>query len=929
MPKQDDTPLMQQWREAKARHPDAILFFRVGDFYEMFFEDAEEGARLLGLTLTARNNGGAADVPLAGVPARARDEYVQRLLRLGRRVAICEQVEDPAEAKGIVRREVVETVTPGVVLADALLAERRNNYVAALCRAPLGEGEGRGEGRGTAGARAGSHASSWGEEVLALAVADISTGELVALHVEPGALEAELARFEPAELLLPASWEGRAVPEAAGAFVTTRPDWLFDCAVAEEELRRRFRVHTLEGLAFQEGDDGLLMALGALVAYLAEVQPAGIAHLKPPRIERPGRAMALDAMTRRNLELVEPLRPDLAGRGARAATLLDVLDETVTAMGARMLRRWLLAPLLVPEEIWRRQAAVAALVEHAPLRRELRAELGQVRDLERLAGKVAAARITPRELRALGASLAVLPRLREALSRHAAADGLALETAGTPAPPEAPAGPAAGGHAPSGGPLLTALAGGLDCLEDVRATIERALADDPPATLAEGGAIREGYDAELDELRDARDGGKEFIASLQARERERTGIGSLKVGYNKVFGYYLEVTRANLDRVPPDYERRQTLANVERYVTAELKEWEAKVLGAEERIAELEARLFAELRREVAAHVARLQDAAERVATLDVLAALAHVAERRGYVRPEVHTGYRLEVRGGRHPVVETMMPREEFIPNDVVLDEDARIMILTGPNMAGKSTLLRQVGLIQLMAQIGSFVPAQSARLPVADRIFTRVGASDNLVQGQSTFMVEMSETAAILNGATRRSLVLLDEIGRGTATYDGVSIAWAVTEYLHELIGAKTIFATHYHELTQLSETLPALFNCNVAVREVGDEVVFLRRLEPGGADRSYGIQVGRLAGLPAAVVERAREILRELEGAHAVAARAPDARGGKARSSREQLSLFQGEHPALARLRRLQIEFLTPLQTMNLLAELQAMVRDEPAG
>ncbi|HEX7091016.1 MAG TPA: DNA mismatch repair protein MutS [Longimicrobiales bacterium] len=924
MPKQDDTPLMQQWREAKARHPDAILFFRVGDFYEMFFEDAEEGARLLGLTLTARNNGGAADVPLAGVPARARDEYVQRLLRLGRRVAICEQVEDPAEAKGIVRREVVETVTPGVVLADALLAERRNNYVAALCLASLGGGQGEGEG-----ARGGAGSSSGGEEVLALAVADISTGELVALHVEPGALEAELARFEPAELLLPASWEGRTVPEAAGAFVTTRPDWLFDRAVAEEELRRRFRVHTLEGLGFQEGDDGLLMALGALVAYVAEVQPAGITHLKPPRIERPGRTMALDAMTRRNLELVEPLRPDLAGRGARAATLLDVLDETVTAMGARMLRRWLLAPLLVPEEIWRRQAAVAALVEHAPLRRELRAELGQVRDLERLAGKVAAARITPRELRALGASLAVLPRLREAVSRHAAADGLALETAGAPAPPEAPAGPAAGGLARSAGPLLTALAGGLDCLEDVRATIERALADDPPATLAEGGIIREGYDAELDELRDARDGGKEFIASLQARERQRTGIGSLKVGYNKVFGYYLEVTRANLDRVPPDYERRQTLANAERYVTAELKEWEAKVLGAEERIAELEARLFAELRREVAAHVARLQNAAERVATLDVLAALAHVAERRGYVRPEVHTGYRLEVRGGRHPVVETMMPREEFIPNDVVLDEDARIMVLTGPNMAGKSTLLRQVGLIQLMAQIGSFVPAQSARLPVADRIFTRVGASDNLVHGQSTFMVEMSETAAILNGATRRSLVLLDEIGRGTATYDGVSIAWAVTEYLHELIGAKTIFATHYHELTQLSETLPALFNCNVAVREVGDEVVFLRRLEPGGADRSYGIQVGRLAGLPAAVVERAREILHELEGAHAVAARAPEARGRKERSSREQLSLFQGEHPALGRLRRLQIEFLTPLQAMNLLAELQAMVRDEPAG
>src|SRR5690606_3555910 len=560
---------------------------------------AEEGARLLGLTLTARNNGGASDVPLAGVPARARDEYVQRLLRLGRRVTICEQVEDPAKAKGIVRREVVETVTPGVVLADALLSERRNNYVAALCRAPLGQGQGEGGGSFPGLGLEGDVPAH------ALAVADISTGELVAVHVPPGALEAELARYEPAELLLPASWEGRGVPEAGRAIITTRPDWLFDRQAAEEELRRRFRVHTLEGFAFQEGDDGLIMARGALVAYLAEVQPAGVAHLRPPRIERPGRVMALDAMTRRNLELVEPLRPDLAGGGARTGTLLDVLDETVTAMGARLLRRWLLAPPVVADEIWRRQEAVAALVEDPPLRRTLRTELGQIRDLERLAGKAGAGRITPRELWALGASLARLPRLRDAL-------------------------PGQGGDAQAlpGGTLLASLAHDLDPLDDVRATIERAIADDPPATLADGGAIRAGYSAELDELRDARDGGKQFIASLQARERERTGIASLKVGYNKVFGYYLEVTRANLDRVPPDYERKQTLANGERYVTAELKEWEAKVLGAEERIAELEARLFAELRREVAAHVARLQEAAGRVATLDVLAALAHVAER-------------------------------------------------------------------------------------------------------------------------------------------------------------------------------------------------------------------------------------------------------------------------------------------------------------
>ncbi|HEX6940788.1 MAG TPA: DNA mismatch repair protein MutS [Longimicrobiales bacterium] len=869
---------MQQWREAKSRHADAFVFFRVGDFYELFNEDAEEASRLLGLTLTSRNNGGASNVPLAGVPVKARDEYVRRLVRMGRRVAICEQVEDPAEAKGIVRREVTETITPGAVLSDALLSDRRNNFLVALT-----------EGATDAG------------PAFALAAADVSTGELLGALVAPAALEAELARLEPAELLLPASWEGRRIPGAEGASATYRPDWLFDAELAADELRRRFRVHTLDGFGIEDGDAPLVAALGALVAYLGEVQPRASEHLRRPRIERPGAGMALDEMTRRNLELTEPLRPDLAARaGARAGTLIEVVDETLTAMGARLLRRWILRPLVVAEEIWRRQDAVAELVAEGGMRRRLREELKGIRDLERLAAKVGAGRITPRELRALGDSLGRLPAVAAAL------DGAAA-------------------------PLLRELAG-LDALEDVRDRIARALADDPPATLGEGGVIRAGYDAELDALRDVRDGAQETIARLQAAERERTGIPSLKVGFNRVFGYYIEVTRPNLDRVPADYQRKQTLAGAERFSTPELKEWEAKILGAEDRIAELEARLFGELRQRVAEEIDRLHATAERVATLDVLAALAHLAERRGYVRPEVHTGYALEIRGGRHPVVETMMPREEFIPNDVTLDEQARVMVLTGPNMAGKSTLLRQVGLIQLLAQVGSFVPAGAARLPVCDRIFTRVGASDNLVRGQSTFMVEMNETAAILHGATERSLVLLDEIGRGTATYDGVSIAWAVTEHLHEVIGAKTIFATHYHELTQLADLLPALVNYNVAVREVGDDIVFLRRLEPGGADRSYGIQVGRLAGLPDAVVERAKEILRDLEGAHTGHGAGLGRTGARRPASEpppDQLSLFAVEPPVVERLRRLEIERITPLEALNLLAELQAEARGGKGG
>ncbi|MEK9502383.1 DNA mismatch repair protein MutS [Gaopeijia maritima] len=868
-----DTPLMQQWREVKRRHRDSLVFFRVGDFYELFHGDAEEGARILGLTLTSRNNGAAARVPLAGVPVKALDEYLARLVKAGRRVAICEQVEDPSEAKGIVRREVTETVTPGTVLHDQLLPDRRNTFLVAV--SPTRKG------------------------VRGVAALDLSTGEFAVQQVAEGQIGHELGRLEPSELLLSREEEGHADLEQALAAVpssvvrTWRDGWLFDALQGRDELQSRFRVQTLQGFGIEAGDDPLVSAAGALVTYLQEIRPGGADHLRPPAVIRGGSSMVLDEMTRRNLELVEPLRSGEVG-----GTLLGVIDQAVTSMGARLMRRWVLRPLVEARAIWDRQEAVSELVADGARRRALREALSPIADLERLAGKLGTGRAAPRDLAGLARSLRELPALQSAT------DGAAAE-------------------------LLSRVGGELDLLDDVTTLLDRALADQVPVSLQEGGVIREGFDEELDDLRQVRDGAVDFIARLQAREREATGIGSLKVGFNKVFGYYLEVTRANLDRVPLEYVRKQTLANAERYFTPELKEWEQKVFGAEDRIAALEADLFADVRRQVAEQVGRLQATAEGVASLDVLAALAEVAVARGYVRPEVHTGYELSIVAGRHPVVETTMPRDEFIPNDLHLDDDGFLVVLTGPNMAGKSTVLRQVGLIQLLAQMGAWVPADEARIPVADRLFTRVGASDNLVRGQSTFMVEMHETAAILHGATDRSLVLLDEIGRGTSTYDGVSIAWSVTEHLHEKVGCKAIFATHYHELTQLGDLLPGVRNLNVSVREVGDDIVFLRRLEQGGADRSYGIQVARLAGVPAEVIARARELLAELEGTHSGGGEGLGRHGSHRPASGpppDQLSFFQSapDHPAVLALRELDVNRTTPIEALRLLDELVRSAR-----
>jgi len=838
----------------------------MGDFYEMFEDDAKLASRELGLTLTSRNNGGAAEIPLAGVPVKAATEYLRRLIAKGHRVAICEQIEDPKLAKGVVRRAVVETVTPGTVLTDDWLVRNRNNYVVAV------------DPRGTA---------------AGLATLDITTGELILEVVPTSEIDSAIARYEARELVLPAE----TAITSPMATVTVREAWEFDPELARQDLTRTYGIASLDGLGVGADDGPAIGAAGALLRYARELKPGGLPHLARPTIVRRGDVLPLDEMTRRNLELVEPLRS--AGVGdAEAATLLGVIDRTLTPMGGRLLRRWVLAPLVDPAAINARLDAVAVLVGDSRGRERLREALDGVRDLERLAGRAALGRATPREMGALRDSILRLPDVAGAVGGF---DGRERSA------------------------LLEASAHELDLLTDIGEELSRAFVEHPPAQLDDGDAIKPGYDPDLDDLKAARDGGKQYIAALQSRERERTGIASLKVGFNKVFGYYIEVTHTHRERIPSDYERRQTLTGAERYVTPELKEYEAKVLGAEERIAAREAELLDRLRRRVGEVIARVQATAGHLARLDAWSALADVAERERYVRPAVTSEFALQLEGSRHPVVERMMAREAFIPNDVTLDASGRIVLLTGPNMAGKSTLLRQVGLCVVLAQIGSFVPCRRATIGVVDRLFTRVGASDNLVRGQSTFMVEMSETSAILHAATSRSLVLLDEIGRGTSTYDGVAIAWAVTECLHNSIGCKTIFATHYHELTQLTEELEHVRNFNVAVREVGEEIVFLHRLEPGGADRSYGIHVGRLAGLPAPVVTRAWQVLKLLEAGHHVAKQPapapPDA---------TQLGLFgkgrtPSPDPLLLELDGLDVNALSPLDALNRLAAWQKRRKD----
>jgi DNA mismatch repair protein MutS len=863
------TPMMRQYLEIKSQYPDAILFFRLGDFYEMFLEDAVTASRVLDITLTSRNKGAADEVPLCGIPYHSCQPYIARLVENGFKVAICEQVEDPKAAKGIVRREVVRVVTPGLIVDTDTLQPKENNYLLALVAAG---------------------------ERFGVAVLDITTGEFRVTEVagvEPA--RAEIASVDPREVLIADGEAGetirRALPGAlTGRMVNTVPEWVLAPDRAAGLIRDFFGTASLEAFGCA-GLPAAVQAAGAVLHYLGETQKGSLDHVRALRSYHAGEYMLLDDATRRNLELTATLQ------GGRRGSLLGVLDRTVTAMGGRKLRQWINQPLLGVERIRARHRAVLELKEKSLVRGDLRAALDGVYDLERLNGKIAMASANAKDLVALRSSLERLPGLLDHLAR--------LES-----------------------PLLAELRAGVDPLADLVELIGRAIVDDPPFVLREGGLIRDGFASALDELRAISREGKGWIARLEQQERERTGIASLKVRFNKVFGYYIEITRSHLARIPEDYQRRQTLANAERFVTPALQEYEEKVLGAEEKLVGLEYDLFQQVRQQVAGEGRRVQATAEALATLDVLLSLAELAHDRDYVCPEIDDGDALLIVEGRHPVIEAMHLGERFVPNDVAMDtRENQLLIITGPNMAGKSTFMRQVALIVLLAQMGSLVPARSARLGVVDRIFTRVGASDNLARGQSTFMVEMTETAHILHHATPRSLIVLDEIGRGTSTFDGVSIAWAVAEYLHDHapVAAKTLFATHYHELTDLALTRERVKNCNIAVKEWNDQIIFLRRIVKGGASHSYGIQVARLAGLPQAVIERAREVLRNLESGEFDQGAPRLARSRQATRSepRSQLSLFDGAaDPLRQRLETVDVAVLTPLEALNLLDELKKL-------
>ena len=809
------TPMMLQYRRIKGELPgDALLLFRLGDFYELFFEDAQEGARLLNVALTRRG-----DAPMCGIPYHAANGYIARILRAGRKVAICDQVED-ARPGQLVRRAVTQILSPGTHFDDRLLQAERHNFLAAVCRV-------------------GSN--------LGLASVDLTTAAFQTTEVaDAAALLAEFERLRPAEVVYPSEDQQlRDLVRPAARCVHEHEDWTFVPETAQFTLREHFKVATLDGFGLRD-HPAALAAAGAAVHYLTQTLRRDVSHLQRLTFYQPSQFLVLDAATLRHLEVLEPLNADTPKPGS----LYQALHRTVTPMGARRLRDWLALPLASPAEIRRRQDLVQTWVDHPDRLDRFRAGLVEVRDLERTLSRLSVGHGNARDLLALRLSLETVPGLRETLQQVPAAstDGALLRE--EPAPDQPP-------------PLLHELRGQIVALPDLVELLGRAIVENPPLALKEGGLIRPEYDADLDELRRASAEGKDWIAQLQRQESEQTGIASLKVRFNSVFGYYLEVTKANLDKVPAHYVRKQTVANGERFVTPELKEMEGKILGAEERSAKLEYELFLRVREAVLAHQATLRQIADALAQLDVLAAFAETARLHHYCRPQVGDDGRLEIRDGRHPVLDQSLSGERFVPNDTELDGGARqIMLLTGPNMAGKSTYIRQTALLALLAHTGSFVPATRARIDRIDRIFSRIGASDDLARGQSTFMVEMSETANILNNATAHSLIVLDEIGRGTSTFDGLSLAWSIVEYLHQVVGAKTLFATHYHELTELAGRLARLQNFNVAVREWRDQIVFLHKIMPGGTDKSYGIQVARLAGVPRSVIERAKEILRNLE-------------------------------------------------------------------
>ncbi|QDU60049.1 DNA mismatch repair protein MutS [Planctomycetes bacterium Pan216] len=868
------TPMMRQYLDTKEQVGDALLLFRMGDFYELFQDDAEEAARILGITLTSRDKGTNA-TPMAGFPYHALNQHLGKLLAAGRRVAICDQVEDPKQATGLVKREVTQIITPGTLTDDALLDPRTANYLVTLAAAPRGKPAG-------------------------MAWLDVSTGRLTVADVANDFLAEELSRIEPSECLVPEEnpFPAEVLLAVSNAVVTRRPPWTFARQNATDLLQRHFGVTSFAGFGVAD-DASSLLAAGALLQYVMETQRADLKHIARLIPYDRGRVMILDATTRRSLELTRTLREN-----KREGSLLATIDRTTTAAGARCLGDWLSHPLLDVEAIRYRQSAVAEWKDDPSSRSRLRELLRQTYDVERLAARVSTGRTSPRDLACLRSTLRWLPEIKAKLTGRQSRYNADLDE-------------------------------NLSLFPELRARLEETLVDEPPIQLRDGSIIRDGYHAELDELRQIAAGGKQWIADFQRREAERAGIPTLKVGFNKVFGYYVEISNAHRDKIPEDFQRKQTLKNAERYITPELKEYEQKVLGAEERAKSLEYELFQRLRDEVSSQTIELQRLAQLLAELDTLLSLAELASSRQYVRPQVTEGSDLDIKGGRHPVLDVTMPAGRFIPNETRLDAEGetRLMLITGPNMAGKSTYIRQVALVTLLAQVGSFVPADSATIGVADRIFTRVGASDELGRGQSTFMVEMIETANILNNATAKSLVILDEIGRGTSTYDGVSLAWAIAEYLHDRTRCRTLFATHYHELIQLEETMAGLGNYNVAVREWKDEIIFLHQIVEGGADRSYGIHVAKLAGVPEEVLRRSQAILDQLERdpfgeqLHTP----PQGQPTKHRRSYHQLSLFPTitAHPVLDQLRIVDSEELSEAEALALLRKLKAELAGDDEG
>ena len=873
------SPMMAEYVKTKQQYKDCILFYRLGDFYEMFFEDALTVTKELEITLTGKDCGLEERAPMCGVPFHAAETYINRLIEKGYKVAICEQVEDPKKAKGLVKREVIRVVTPGTTLDAASLDESKNNYLMSIVSM---------------------------EDHFGCAIADISTGDCFLTEVDkPQKLLDEINKFVPAEIICNDAFFMSGVDtddlkNRLGICVFPLDAWYFDDSLCKRTLKEHFHVNTLEGLGIQDYDSGVI-ASGALFLYLQETQKSALSHMAGIRPYAAEKYMLIDSSSRRNLELVETLREK-----NKRGSLLWVLDKTKTAMGARTLRSYVEQPLIDAQEINRRLEALEELNKSPMLRDEIREYLNPIYDLERLISRISYQSANPRDLIAFASSLEMLPHIRQILKDFKT-------------------------------PLLTELYEDMDSLEDIASLIKSAIVDEPPLAQKDGGIIREGYHEDVDKFRRSRTDGKKWLTELEAREKERTGIKNLKIKYNRVFGYSLEVTNSFKELVPENYIRKQTLTNAERYITQELKDLEDLILGAEDKLYALEYELFCEVRDKVGAEVVRIQKTAKAVAALDVFASLALVAQRNNYVRPRINESGVLDIKNGRHPVVEQMIEHDMFIANDTYLDnQKKRVSIITGPNMAGKSTYMRQTALIVLMAQIGSFVPADKANIGIVDRIFTRVGASDDLASGQSTFMIEMTEVANILRNATSRSLLILDEIGRGTSTFDGLAIAWAVIEHISDtkLCGAKTLFATHYHELTELEGKISGVNNYCIAVKEKGDDIVFLRKIVKGGADKSYGIQVAKLAGVPDSVICRAKELVEELSDADITAAVKDLTSSSKKKQKivydqvdMAQMSLFDTvqDNDIVEEIRNLDMSHLTPMEAMNILYNLQNKIQN----